>query len=247
MIQNLYVGKSTLGLAANPGGNEIYGALYLDPAGVAALLELSGPVEVEGLAVPLDSATAEQFLLSDVYVQFPDEDSRDQVLQNAIESLFDALTARDLPGPRTVADVLSPVVRGNHLSFSVENTAAEDLLARLGATGAFPRFDEDADLLAIKTANAAPNKLDTYLQRSTRYEIDLDPATGAVNATVTVSLTNTAPASGLPVEVGTNRGIVDGAPGAPPPGTAILNVGLWTGLHVTEAVVDDVSKTLIGQ
>jgi hypothetical protein len=97
---------------------------------------------------------------------------------------------------------------------------------------------DDGDLVAVKTANAAPNKLDTYLQRSLRYDVELDPGTGAIRSTATVTLTNTAPAEGLPDSVGTNRGIVRGDPGAPPRGTAIQYLSLYSPLTLTESSYD---------
>jgi hypothetical protein len=216
----------------------INGALYLDPLGVAALLELSGPVTVPGLVLPLDSAGAAAFLSTDIYEQFPDTAARDALLHGAIEALFDALTTRDLPGPRAIADTLGTAVRGNHLAISVADPAGESFLAGIGANGAFPEPTEDGDLLAIKVANSAPNKLDTYLDRSVAYDVEVDPATGQVQGTARLTLTNTAPATGLPDIVGTNRGLIDGSPGAPPPGTAIVKVSLWSPLLMTSATVD---------
>jgi hypothetical protein len=220
------------------GGRPIEGTIYLDPAGVAALLELSGPVEVEGLPTPLDSANAEALLVSEIYELYPEEAERDEVLQNAIDALFDALTSRDLPGPRTIADALSPAVRGNHLAVSVSNPAAEGVFEQVGATGAFPQFDDGADLLAVKTANAAPNKIDTYIDRQIDYQVEYDPDTGATRAVLTLGLTNNAPSSGLPPSVGTNRGIVDGSPNAPPPGTAMFNVSVWSPLDLGGVLLD---------
>jgi hypothetical protein len=216
-------------------GHELpHGVLYLDPMGVAALLQLSGPVDVPGLPEPLSAYNAEPLLSTEIYALYPESEQRDAVLNDAIDALFDALTARDLPGPRTVADALSPVVRGNHLSFSVADQQGEEFLEELGATGSFPPAVEGTDLLAVKTANAAPNKVDTYLRRDIAYEIEIDPTTGAVDATVRVTLVNEAPASGLPPVVGTNRQLIQGRRFASAPGTAIMTLALWSPLQVTE-------------
>lgn len=220
------------------GRPSIDGAVYVDPLGVAALLELSGPVTVVGLPTALDAGNAAELLASQIYELYPLEEDRDPVLRNAIDAVFDALTARDLPGPRTVAEALGPAVRGNHLAFSVNDPASETFLTGIGATGAFPAAEEGRDLIAVKTANASPNKIDSYLERSVHYEAEVDPDTGAVEARAHLAITNTAPATGLPRVVGINRGLIEGDPDAPPAGTAILTVSVWSPLAATEASVD---------
>jgi hypothetical protein len=216
----------------------IDGALYVDPTGLAALLRLSGPVEVAGLPAPLDPDNAAEVLATEIYELYPEEADRDPVLRNAIDAVFDALTSRDLPGPRTVAVALGPAVRGNHLAFSVADPAGETFLGRIGATGSFPDVREGHDLIAVKTANAAPNKIDSYLQRAVRYDAEVDPATGAVSATARLTITNTAPATGLPRVVGINRGLIEGDPAALPAGTAITTVSVWSPFLATGATVD---------
>ena len=48
------------------------------------------------------------------------------------------------------------------------------------------------------TQNAGGNKIDVFQKRTVRYDAQVDPATGAVDATATVTVRNEAPASGLP-------------------------------------------------
>jgi hypothetical protein len=69
----------------------------------------------------------------------------------------------------------------------------------------------------VTTANAAGNKIDLFLQRREQYDVQWDPATGAVTSTLRLTLDNAAPASGLPdyvignpigLPAGTNRSFV---------------------------------------
>jgi hypothetical protein len=73
-------------------------------------------------------------------------------------------------------------------------------LERTAASGAVPQTD--APYTGVVVVNQAANKLDYYLQRTITYERTGCGSTRQV--TVTAELTNTAPASGLPVYV-TNR------------------------------------------
>ena len=87
-----------------PGGTRIDGALYLDPAAIAALLQLTGPVEsleVPELETTLDSSNAERFLLQDQYVLVGGNNpQRKELLGDAARATFDALTSRPLPASR---------------------------------------------------------------------------------------------------------------------------------------------------
>ncbi len=67
------------------------GALYLDPIALSAMLELTGPVRVSGLAEPLTAKNAAAFLLRDQYVKFPDDDRHDFLLE-AGTAVFKRLT-----------------------------------------------------------------------------------------------------------------------------------------------------------
>jgi len=241
-----HVRQAIVDLYPQTGREPISGAIYLDPKGVAALLELSGPVDVEGLAEPLTAENAAEFLTSEIYVQFPDTAERDALLQRAIDALFDALTSRDLPGPRASAEVLAEATAAGNLSFSVTDERPEEFLRTAGINGELSPVPRGGDFIGLRSANAAPNKIDTYLQRALDYDVSVDPATGDLQATATVTLTNTAPASGLPDNVGTNRGIVRGEADALPPGTAIEYVSLYSP-HTLRAASRDGRPTAIEQ
>ena len=100
----------------SPGGGPIDGVVYADPAAMAALLQLTGPLDVPGVREPLSADNAEQYLLIDQYVQYADAgDTRRDVLQDVAKVVFDALLDKDLPGIRTLEDVLGPAVAEGHL------------------------------------------------------------------------------------------------------------------------------------
>jgi hypothetical protein len=73
------------------------------------------------------------------------------------------------------------------------------LFQDLGATGAVPELRGDS--IGVVHQNYAGNKIDWFLTRSLSYEVDWDPATGAVVGDLEVVLTNAAPAAGLPDSV----------------------------------------------
>jgi hypothetical protein len=207
------------------------GLLVVDPYGLAALLELTGPVQVEGLAEPLTSANAADVLLRRQYLELGGTPERRDALDDASRETFDKLVDADLPAPGRLADLLAPVVADKHIMFHSFTGSENDLMRRVGADGAFPQPD-GGDLLSVRSQNAGNNKADIFLQRKVEYRPRFDPATGATEATLKVTLTNESPSTGLPEAfLGSNdRGL--------PPGTNQLYFSVYSPLGLRQAKID---------
>ncbi|HEX8802678.1 MAG TPA: DUF4012 domain-containing protein, partial [Acidimicrobiales bacterium] len=193
------------------GGGPIDGVLAVDPVGLAGLLRYTGPVDVAGFG-QLTAENAAQFLLLDQYTRFTDVSQRIDVLEQVARTTFERLTLADLPGPRAVSEQLDPLVDGGHIQFTPVDTQQFLVIDQLGLAGRLG--DIDGDALAVTTSNAAGSKIDLFLERELRYAVRWDPASGQVAGTITATLHNTAPASGLPdyvignvigLPIGTNR------------------------------------------
>lgn len=81
------------------GGSEVDGVIAVDPTGLAALLKLTGPINVPGLVEPLTADNAVEVLTRSQYVQLPDESERGDILTEATRLTFEKLTASRLPAP----------------------------------------------------------------------------------------------------------------------------------------------------
>jgi hypothetical protein len=66
---------------------------------------------------------------------------------------------------------------------------------------------DGGDLLSVVGANAGPNKLDAYLHRTIQYEANVDPASGALTATVHVNLRNDTPKNAVDYVAGNGQGL----------------------------------------
>ena len=212
-------------------GQDIDGVIVADPYGMAALLKLTGPVTVEGLADPLTTDNAAAYLLKDQYLQFDGvNDERKDKLRLAARATFDALTQRSLPSLREVGDDLGPAMRQGRLSFTVFDPAEQAFLDALGSTGRMV-MTSGHDYLSVRTSNAQANKIDSFLQRSVDYEANVSPGSGDVQAIARVALTNSAPTSGLPdYIIGNDLGR--------PRGTTAMYLSLYSPLTVTGATID---------
>lgn len=194
------------------GGGALDGVVYLDATGVAALLELTGPITVgEGdQARVLDAGSAKDFFLRELYSLFPESAERDPFVVDALESVFDALVDASLPGPEALGAALGPAAARGHLAVVSFDRQAAEFLRDLGIDGALPSAGAH-DFVSVRWDNFAPNKIDPYLERAITYDVVYDADTGETSATLTVELHNAAPAGGLPpIVIGNRVGLPDG-------------------------------------
>ena len=92
----------------------IDGVIAVDPEGLAALLKLTGPIQVPGRAEPLTSEHGGLPPAGPVR-RVRRRAQRIDFLEDAAHVLTDTLTHSSLPGPRTLGKTLGPATRGGHL------------------------------------------------------------------------------------------------------------------------------------
>ncbi len=191
------------------GGSAVDGVAVVDPRALAALMRFTGPVRLEGVSRPIQARNAEQFLLVDQY-EVASTDERVDLLDEASRKVFEELTTGDLPNPRAVADRLHPVVEQGRLGLVSFHPDEQEFLASIGLDAALPAPGMDG--FSLVTANGAQNKIDVYLERRVRYEVDADPVSGRLGARASVTLTNAVPSLDLPdAVVGSNdQGLATG-------------------------------------
>ena len=234
-------------LYTQSGGQALDGVILVDPIALESLLTFTGPITVTGYPTPLTSENAAEVLLREQYVSFDDRAGRKDFLEEASRLTFQALTSGDLPGPRRVSEVLGPMVDQGRLLLHSFDAEEQAFFEQIGIDGGFPDA-QGGDLVAVTTQNSAHNKGDSFLTRAVDYRADVDPDTGVVEATATVTLVNTAPAGGLPdVLIGVNPSV--GTPNLPdlPPGTNRMYLSLYTPHALASADVDGVALPMESQ
>jgi hypothetical protein len=167
------------------------GVILADPSALAALLRVTGPVEVPALDMTFTADNLEQYLWLDQYRLYDSLHERADALQVLVDVMFDRLTSGDLD-PVALLDALGPMVEARRLMVWSTVPEETEVLHELGIDGAFPRAEPGQDLVSVRTANANGNKIDVFLERRVRYDATVDPETGDLRATVTVELLNSA-------------------------------------------------------
>ncbi len=219
------------------GGRPIAGVIYLDPIGVAGLMQLSGPVELPAIGRTIDASNVVEFLNVGQYETFDDQTERKDYLTDIAAATFDRLLTGDLPSPRELGRVLGPAARGGHLQMATLDEESNDFLRSLFMLGEFPAPTAGTDFLSVVQTNGAANKIDSFLERDIDYHVRLDEASGQAEVTVGVTLTNTATLD-LPDY------IIGIPPEGYPIGTTKVQLSIYTP-HFLDTVTVDGSVELI--
>ena len=230
------VGRLVAEMYPQTGGRTIDGVIVVDPQGLASLLQLTGPVNVASIGRPLDAGSAAGFLLRDQYRQFNTNDTRIDALQEVAIATTAKLigNAGALPRPTDMAKILSPAARAGHLTMWSSHAEEQTLLVRVGASNTLPAVR--GDTLAVTTQNTSGTKLEAFLTRTIDYRAIINRETGAMTATIDVTLRNDATPTGLPPYVYGAKPLK----GLTAYGESELYVTVYTAYPVTSATVNGV-------
>jgi hypothetical protein len=199
-------------------GKPVDGVIALDPTVLSYLLAATGPAKLpDGEQVTAANVVA--LTERDVYARFPDAegprgDAARRAYLAAVESaVSERILAPGADSKRLISAFSRAVSERRLLVWSADPGLQHDL-ASTPVAGAIPVTT--APFVGLSIVNEAGNKLDYYLDRSLSWQRTGCGATRAV--TVTLKLTNNAPAAGLsdvvtyrhdhhayPVQPGDNR------------------------------------------
>jgi len=183
------------------GGEPLDGVIAIDPVGLSAMLELTGPVSVAGWPEPVSAGNVVDVTLKAAYERFEVRTEREQFLSDLSRTVADAFTTVDLGSPVRVAQALSRAVGEGHIFVHLNRAEEQNLPRNLGVDGAVPEVDGDS--LLVVNQNVSANKVDYFLTRRLRYDVTLDPdrRPAALSGRLELTLENGAPAAGLPLGV----------------------------------------------
>ena len=212
------------------GGRKLDGVFAMDVFTIAKLMEITGPVQLDGVAEPVGAGNVAQFLLTDQYLLGTPNETRIDLLEQVALTTVTRLLTSTLPSPPDLADLLGPMAREGRLVGWSSVPLEEEVLRRVRMAGALP-VGNGSDVFAYAFNNAAGSKIDYYLDGVVTYAVQADDAQGGVKATMTMALSNSAPAAGLPdYVIGNSVGL--------PPGTSRSYLSLYSALSPVMITVD---------
>lgn len=215
-------------------GRPVDGVVYLDVVGLAAMLEIVGPVTTGGSGSPFELTrdNAVEFLTTGQYEVFDDDRDADEALTEVLREVFDRATTSRLPGPRPLAESFGPLVDQGRFRLWSAHDDDRPLIDEFALGG--PRLDgQPGDVVSVVSRNAGPSKIDAYLRRDVDVSIDWAPGSGQVRSAVVVDVHNDAPAEGL------SRTAIGNALGLPP-GTNVMDLAVHTPHRLRSVLVDGI-------
>ena len=198
-------------------GKTVDGVFLIDPAGIARLIDVTGPIQLETIDRRIDASNVEYFLTLGQY-EFA-ENEREDFLTEVTDQTVDNLLGSTLPEPQLLASILADAAIGGHINAWAKRPEEQEMLRLVGMDGGLPIITEDGmDAFAVSSNNGSGNKIESFLERRISYDARVNESTGDVAATLTIELTNTAPTTGYPdyvignlldLPTGTNRMVLD--------------------------------------
>lgn len=181
-------------------GEDVDGVIAIDPIGLQALLEVSGPVVVDAKQITKDNVVGEILLQQYLDYDLPDPSNpnsgqganveRRERISDIARAVIDQLDAKGWDVATLVED-LQHAAQGRHvLAWSSKPDQQR------GWVGAGVSGDLRPDSLLVAVQNRAGNKLDQFLAVQARFE-HRAVADGASEITVRIHIENQAPAEGL--------------------------------------------------
>ena len=174
-------------MAPAAGFGEVDGVLEVDAVALRDLLEVIGPVEMDG--VTYDTSNVEQKVLNESYITFDNFDERGdrvEVQSKLAKQIFEAFKEREVP-VSAMATALQRAAEGRHLLASSADPDVQALWTSIGADGSLSPAG-----LMVTAQNVAANKLDWYIDP--RVTLNVLPAMdGSWRARLTVTITNPVP------------------------------------------------------
>jgi hypothetical protein len=143
-------------------GQRVDGVMVLDPVGLATLMEVTGPVEVEGREIVADGVVRE--LLFDQYWEADVTERRDR-LEEIAQSALTGIERADIDFV-TLAQELRDAVAARHFLAWSANPTQQHAWETIGVSGSLSE-----DSLSVALLNRGANKLDPFV--TTRAELDV--------------------------------------------------------------------------
>lgn len=174
-------------------GEQLDGAIVVDPHMLSGLLALTGPAEVPGGGT-VDADTVVAYVANKAYGEITDPEQRKGLLGAVAAGALEEFLRGDFGGsPLAVIGVLGDALSGGNLLLNAADPDIQAAFEQVGVAGRL--LDPEGDFLAAVVNNAANNKIDFYAERTVHYQVELHDD-GSASATAAVELANDAPTVG---------------------------------------------------
>ena len=140
------------------------GVISVDPIGLSYLMEVTGPVTVEGFPEPLTSENVVEWSLSRLYSDLEqDQAARREQSSKIAEGVWRQLTTSSSLDSLKLSDAVGRAFRERRMVVWSKDPEEQREIEKLGIGGTLS--DASGDYLMLVSQNFGENKLDYYLER----------------------------------------------------------------------------------
>lgn len=176
-------------------GIDTDGALQLDPRGLSSLMDPRESVKIPAADLELDADEIADFVFSDAYDEFDDQDERRDALLNIGRAIFSTVLTDGAFGRETVSTI-GDAAAGGHLKFVSFDPVVSEALSDTGITWELEPPSHDEVMVTAQNfggGGGAGSKMDFWARRSLRHDCAI-PADAPARCATEVKFENKAPA-----------------------------------------------------
>ena len=210
---------------------KLAGVIFIGQGWAQNLVGLVGPITIDG--VTLDGNTTAEFMAKGIYARYPSVQEKN----NFVKQLMTALAAKLEEGsfdPAGFAATLRGNQTGDKLFAWSANPQAQKALIADSAAGYVD--GQRGNRVWVGINNGGGNKIDAYIHASLDYRVTVSGKGGSSGnnaSNLWVTLTNAAPASGLPAYVNGRLDLPGGAKYQPGSNIDLVSIYLPIGANLT--------------
>ncbi|MBC9735291.1 DUF4012 domain-containing protein [Nocardioides marmotae] len=141
------------------------GVLSIDPVALSYLLEVTGPVQVEGVELRAENAVDQ--LLHEVYVRLPEPAAQDAFFREAARTIFDRVASGG-GAPQDILRALDRGAREGRLLVHSFDEAEQRSLAGTGVSGELPSEDSEQPQVGVYLSDTGIGKMSYFLRHDVR-------------------------------------------------------------------------------
>jgi hypothetical protein len=168
-------------------GGTVDGVISFDPVALAALLTVTGPIELAD-GTTIDASNAVSFLLHDVYAKYPDAKTQDAVFASAARSVFTMITS-GTGDPRDYLTKIRPMVAEQRLKMWSSHPEEQALLISSPVGTMLPADNHRSTVLGVYNNDDSTSKMSYFMDQSVT--VATKTCEGAPTYTVSATMVNT--------------------------------------------------------
>ena len=180
-------------------GVQVDGVLSMNEQALANFMRVTGPVTVKGKQISSENAV--EYVTRGVYQDFENPKQKDAAVFSIIEKTFAKFQTGAI-SPLRILQAFIPAIHEKNLHGWAKEKSVQAKISRTPIGGSLDNLNNPT--AAAVFINGAGNKLDAYVQADVVYDQGVCEAEFPFrDASMSISLQNTAPTSGLPAYVTT--------------------------------------------